>query len=516
LKTRLNRNIKRTILFLSITLLTYDCGSSDISQYPEPKSTAVNGSFISNEGTFEFGEKEYSADYGTISVLENRRNPESRLIHLPVIRIRASIENINEPVFGLAGGPGQSNLIFHPVDSLLYDHDFVIVGYRGVDGSTVLDCPEVTEAIENTSEDLLSEESLKQIGQAWESSFDRLRSTGIDLNGYNIVETIEDMEAVRKAFNYNRINLISESYGTRIAYLYGVIHPQFIHRSVMIGVNPPGGFVWDPRRTDELIKYYSCLWEKDSVMSLRCSDLAGTMQRVLKNMPGKWLFFSIDPGRVKMATFGMLFHRNTAAIVFDSFIAAEKGDNSGLALMSIAFDYVTPYMVWGDAAAKAVSADLDYWNRSSDMYEDKNLILGSPLTEFYWKPLKYGNLGIEMIPESLRVPVKSDVETLLLSGSVDFTNPPECATELLSYLKNGRQIIISEAGHVGDIRYLQLDATKGLIADYINKGIVDTSKIKYVPMDFNVKWGFPAIAKTGIGLVGIVVLLLAAGIVWIL
>ena len=512
----MNKKIKRGILFFSIILINYNCGSSNMVQYPEPPSTAINGNFVSKEGIFEFGEKEYAADYGTITVPENRHNPESILIHLPVIRIHAYMGNPQEPIFCLSGGPGMSNMNFYPIDSLLNDHDFIMVGYRGVDGSTKLDCPEVSEAIKNISEDLLSEKSLKKIGKAWESGFDRLRSTGIDLNGYTIPETIEDLESVREEFNYNRINLISESYGTRIAYLYGVMHPQSIHRSVMIGVNPPGGFIWDPRRTDELIKYYSCLWAKDSIMSKKCPDLATTIQNVLKNMPRKWLFFSIDPGRVKMAAFGMLFHRKTAAIVFDSFVAAEKGDNSGLALMSMAFDYVSPDMVWGDVAMKAVSADLDYWNRNSDKYGDKNVILGSPLTDFYWKPLKYGNLGIEMIPESLRVPVKSDVETLLLSGSVDFTNPPECATELIPYLKNGRQIIMSEAGHVGDIRYLQQDATNAIITDYINKGIVDTLRIKYVPMDFNVNMGFPTIAKTGLGIIGTVVLLVATGMVLIL
>ncbi|HSR18753.1 MAG TPA: alpha/beta hydrolase, partial [Ignavibacteriaceae bacterium] len=297
-----------------------------------------------------------------------------------------------------------------------------------------------------------------------------------------------------------------------IAYIYGIMHPESIHRSVMIGVNPPGGFIWDPEKTDGIIKYYSNLWAKDSVMSKRCPDLAAAMQKVLKNMPDNWLFFSIDPDKVKLATFGMLFHRNTAALVFDSYAAAEQGDYSGLALMSFAFNYAMPEQVWGDCFAKAVSADLYYWEKNNFTNEPE--ILGSPFNYLYWKSIDYGHFPIEMIPDSLRVPVKSDVETLLLSGSVDVTNPPQCAAELLSYLKNGKQIIMSEAGHVGDIRYLQLDATKGLIADYINKGIVDTSKIKYVPMNFEVGWGLTGIAKAALYTVTAVVLLLAAGILW--
>ena len=46
---------------------------------------------------------------------------------------------------------------------------------------------------------------------------------------------------------------VSESAGTRTAMIYGWRHPRSIQRSVMIGVNPPGHFVWDPqghRRAD--------------------------------------------------------------------------------------------------------------------------------------------------------------------------------------------------------------------------------------------------------------------------
>ncbi len=503
------------IIIVFAPLLIYSCSGSKPFQYPDPSSTATAGSFNYIKGEYQFGEKKYNADYGTITLPENRSNPHSRLIHLPVIRIHASIENIEEPVFVLGGGPGMSNMGFRPIDSLLYNHDFVIVGYRGVDGSTVLDCPEVSEAYENGEDDLLGEQSLRIIGEAWTKCFNRFKSAGVDLNGYTIPETVEDIEVVRKVLNYNRINLISESYGTRVAYIYGLIHPGVIRRSIMIAFNPPGRFFYDPKITDEKIRYYSKLWGKDSSMIEKSPNLELTMRKVLKDMPPKWGFFPINPGKVKVVTFALLFQRTTSAMVFDSYVAAEKGDYSGLALMSMAFDYVFPDMsVWGDAAIKAVSIDYD----SIKIYSAVNRqdeILGAPMNQLAWEPLKYSSFVIEMIPDSLRCPAFSNVETLILSGSVDFSTPAEYGKEFLPYLRNGRQVIISEAGHVGDIRYLQLDAINGLISDYINKGIVDTSKIRYVPMDFKVSWGFPAIAKTVLGLIGIVTLLFVASIVWI-
>ncbi|MEJ2054783.1 MAG: alpha/beta hydrolase [Calditrichaceae bacterium] len=507
--------MKWLIIYFTFTLLFSGCGSTNKIQYPEPASTDSDGSFHSKPGVFKFGEIEYNADYGTITVKENRHNNRSRLIHLPVIRVHAFTDNQNEPLFGLAGGPGESNMIFHPIDKLLYDHDFVIVGYRGVDGSSVLDCPEVADAFENGCDDLLSEQSLREIGEAWTQCYSRLESSGVDLNGYTIPETVEDLEAVRKALGYDRINLISESYGTRIAYIYGLMHPESIHRSVMIAANPPGRFFYDPQKTDEQIKYYSRLWAKDSVRVKKCEDLAATMQEVLNNMPEKWLVISINPGKVKTVAFALLFQRNTAAMVFDSFIAAKKGDYSGLALMSIAFDYVFPDMcVWGEFATKAVSADFD----SAKFYSANdypNKILGSPMNTLFWGPLKYARLPIKMIPDSLRTLVNSDVETLILSGSIDFSTPAECGKEFLPYLTNGRQVIISEAGHVGDIRYLQLDEIKSLIRDYITEGAVDTSNLEYVPMDFKTSWGFPKMAKTALVVMGGLVCIIVAGVILI-
>lgn len=507
--------MKRIIIFAMTTLVFYGCGSSNMIKYPEPSNSARDGDFYSKSSVYQFGGNKYNADFGVITVYENRRNAKSRLIHLPVIQIHALTEKSQEPIFALSGGPGISNMNFIPMDSLLYDHDFVIVGYRGVDGSTVLDCPEVKKAFEDGGVDLLNEQSLREIGKAWETSYNRFKNAGIDLNGYTISETVEDLEAVRKSLNYKKLNLISESYGTRVAYIYGLMYPESIHRSVMIGFNPPGKFIYDPQRTDEQIKHYSHLWSKDSIRSKQCPDLVAIIQKVLKEMPKKWLLFSINPGKVKIVTSALLFQRKTAAMVFDTFIRAEKGDYSGLALMSLMYNYVFPDMfVWGDLATKALSADFDSVKIFSVIDQSSDLF-GSPMNKLLWEPLKYGQFPIEMIPNSLRTDRKSDVETLILSGSIDFSTPSEHGKEFLPHLKNGKQVIISEAGHVGDIRNLQKSVVEGLVADYFNKGIVDTSEIKYIPMDFNVSFGFPTLAKTAIGIIGVVTLLLTASIIWI-
>jgi pimeloyl-ACP methyl ester carboxylesterase len=511
--------MKQVIIFLSllITLLmiTSGCGGSAFT-YPEPSMEKIDGAFVSKAGTVKIDSIEYAVDFGTITVSENRNKATSRFIDLPVVRIHSSSKNPREPIFCFSGGPGAKNMDWDwkSMWYLLPDHDIVIVGYRGVDGSTVLDCPEVAQAFKGDG-DLLGEESMKTIGRAWVASAKRLTSQGIDLDGYTMIEVIEDNEAVRKALGYERINLISESYGTRVAYLYGLKHPGSINRSVMIGANPPGRFGWNPEMIDTQLKRYSVLWSQDSVMSLKSKDLYADMQTVLNNMPRKWLLLSIDPGKVKVVTFCLLFQRKTAAMVFDTYVAAKQGDPSGLALMSLAYDYVLPSMfTWGDLASKAVSADFDSTHNYSLEMEPPGLPLGSPLSKLLWGPLQYGRWPTQQLPDEFRQLRNSDVETLLLSGSMDFSTPAENATkEFLPYLKNGKQVILSEYGHVGDVMYINRDNTRRMISSFYHTGVVDTSMNAYNKMDFNVSWGFPTLAKVAVGTLAVLGTAAVVGIV---
>src|SRR6188472_3392503 len=94
----------------------------------------------------------FAADCGTLVVPENRGNPRSRLIALPVKRIRARTAHPGTPVFRLEGGPGQTNFNFPAASWIVPDHDLVLVGYRGVEGSSRLDCPEVTSALAHSAD----------------------------------------------------------------------------------------------------------------------------------------------------------------------------------------------------------------------------------------------------------------------------------------------------------------------------------------------------------------------------
>ena len=115
--------------------------------------------------------------------------------------------------------------------------DVVLVGYRGVDGSSRLDCPEVESALRHST-DFLGDKSFRSYTSAFRSCADRLQNDGVDLAGYSLPERVDDLETARRALGYQRVDLLSESAGTRTAMIYAWRHPKSIARSVMIGVNP--------------------------------------------------------------------------------------------------------------------------------------------------------------------------------------------------------------------------------------------------------------------------------------
>ena len=119
-------------------------------------------------------------------------------------------------MFRLQGGPGVTNMTFKDASRFADRHDVVLIGYRGIDGSVRLQCPEVVSALKHSA-DFLGEESFHAYTQGFRSCATRLQANGVDLAGYGLPQRVDDLEAARKAFGYGRIDLVSESVGTRTA-----------------------------------------------------------------------------------------------------------------------------------------------------------------------------------------------------------------------------------------------------------------------------------------------------------
>src|SRR5437764_4193290 len=138
----------------------------------------------------------YRADCGTLVVPESRQKAHSRLIALPVTRIRARSAHPGVPIFRHAGGPGVSNMKFGKASRFADNHDVVLVGYRGLDGSVRLDCPEVESALKHST-DFLGEKCLRAYGDALRSCTQRVTNDGVDLAGCGLVRQLDALESPR-------------------------------------------------------------------------------------------------------------------------------------------------------------------------------------------------------------------------------------------------------------------------------------------------------------------------------
>jgi len=480
------------ILLLSTTLVTA-CSSPE-APITVPTETQAGQLAELKPCTYEANDVEYAADCGILVVPENRIAPNSRLLALPITRVRATGTFPTEPIFVLPGGPGLPNYGTSRISWFIDKHDAVIVGYRGVDGSVQLDCPEVSAHIKNLPGDMLGEASMENMTDAYARCAERLQSEGVDLGGYTVVEVIDDLEDARLALGYGKINLFSVSYGTRLSMIYAWRYPGSIHRSAMVAVNPPGHmFYYAPEVIDEQLAYYTNLCAQDPKCSTQTDDLAETMRTVSQNMPDRWLGFPIDRGMIRAASFESLSDTQAASKVFDTWLAAAKGDYSGMAMLSLAGPMMfADATVWGENIAKAASTD---YEMTRDLRADINLaasILGSPRSEM---AAAAAGWPINTIPEEYQQVQPSDVETLLVSGSIDLWTPSQFAEdELLSSLSKGQHVVVAENGHA-EMLWRQPEASERLLTSFFDTGEADDSLFTYQPWEYNPGLGFPAIAK---------------------
>ena len=502
------------LLVSGLAYLRFGAGDEPVSV---PEGAEV-GDLVLEPCTFATEDGAYEADCGTLVVPENRADPQSRLIALPVTRIRALTDQPAEPVFYLEGGPGITNTRFDQASRYVEDRDVVLVGFRGVDGSVRLECPEVATALVHST-DFLSDEFYRESGEAYRACADRHTDEGVDLAGYGLPQEADDLEDARLALGYDRVHLLSQSAGTRRAMIYAWRHPDSVHRSVMIGANPPGHFLWDPDTMDEQLDRYTALCAEDPSCSERTDDLAATMSMSSAQMPDRWLFLPINESNVRvLAFYGMMessldVSQQPAPLTFDAWLSAAEGDASGLWYQSFFGEIFPIPMVWGQYAATAsidARAVRDYF-ASVEEHEEN---LGYVGTAFAWGG---GQLAESWpaVPEGKaydRVRT-SDVETLLIGGELDTSTPPQVATEeLLPYLPNGDEVVLPALGHTMSFFAEQPEAGTRLINTFLASGRVDDSLYGPQEVDFTPAQTTTTMAKvlasTMVGLTLFAVLLL--------
>ncbi len=145
-----------------------------------------------------------------------------------------------DPVFLLAGGPGQSAIGLAATAGgqfarLLNRRDVVLVDQRGVGRSAPLACDDDEPSAPLAGR--LDNEGVARLVARCREALQKLPHG--DLRQYTTTIAMQDLDAVRAALGVERINLIGGSYGTRAGLEYARQFPQRVRRLVLDGVAPP-------------------------------------------------------------------------------------------------------------------------------------------------------------------------------------------------------------------------------------------------------------------------------------
>lgn len=220
---------------------------------PDLESTAAAGDSVS---TFEAAPCPFAVAQGAVPqgaklecgfviVPEDHAKPGGSTIRLAVVVLKSRRPDRRpDPVVLLSGGPGEKTVsnalaILQMLAATAPNRDIVVFDQRGVGLSEpALECP----GWEQAQFDLLDEEdtvtSLRSVFDALMGCRDRLVSEGHQLSAYNTVQSAADVDAIRIALGYGRVNLYAGSYGSLLGQAVARDHPDGIRSMVMWSVWP--------------------------------------------------------------------------------------------------------------------------------------------------------------------------------------------------------------------------------------------------------------------------------------
>ena len=400
-----------------------------------------------------------AAECGTYEVFEDRRAKSGRRIPLKIVVLRAVETNRNsDPLFILAGGPGQAasenakffNRVFAQVRR---QRDIVMVDQRGTGGSNGLDCDIFGATVQGHLGDLFPIRELRRCAGEWKKRADlRLYTTDI---------AMQDLDEVREAMGYQRINLFGTSYGTRAAQVYMRQFPDRVRSVIMKGVTPITTALTVPMARDAQraldLTFEDCradkacgeifpgLVEKWRAVLARL-DRGEVQVEITDPETRKAVRVAISRATVTPTIRSLLQGVEGAAQVPLMIDRASKDDFAPLATAALevrrGFRKVVSagmFLAITTAEDMPVSPPDEVAHASRDTF----------LQDYYFQQLQRAAeiMPRGEVPAGYREPVKSDVPTLLISGFVDPATPPSGAEEVARHLTKSRHVVVRYGSH---------------------------------------------------------------------
>jgi pimeloyl-ACP methyl ester carboxylesterase len=394
-------------------------------------------------------------------VAENPKQAQGRHIglHLAVVRSDAA-KPAPDIVVLLAGGPGEAATQSF-ADTALYagvlkHHDVLLLDQRGTGGSNALSCQRTAgdpPAQTSDAEAPSAEEARRRVT----SCLAEVRKVA-DPRYYTTTIAVGDLEQVRQALGAPRFDLISVSYGTRVAQQYLMRHPDGV-RSVVLDSPAPNQLILGEgfaASLDAALKsdFADCSAAPacsqafgdplHTLYTLR-DGLRGNPQRVSFRDPRTFQPVSrlLTPDALMGVVRLFAYEPETAALLPLSIDAAAHGDFAPLLGQQRLLDAdLAGDMSGGMGMSVICSEDADALRAQP---QDADTLLGNALIEQIRAHCSVWPHGA--MPADFHAVLHSDSPVLILSGARDPVTPPEYGEAIMAGLSNARHLVLKGQGH---------------------------------------------------------------------
>ncbi|MEM6378601.1 MAG: alpha/beta hydrolase [Bacteroidota bacterium] len=405
--------------------------------------------------------KDQQYQFGYLIVPENRSNPKSKSIQLPVYIFKSRNPNPQlDPIIYTVGGPGYTTMTSAPYMnyySYLDDRDFILFEQRGTAyAKPSLNCPEWSEAIAETDSpnfNVDKRDSILTLAAA--ACKERLKAEGIDLNAYHTQAIAADIADLRKVLGLKSYNLLTMSYSTKIAQVMLRDFPEGI-RSVVMDGSLPLAARYDEESNANLMQAVDKLLSDCGADPACAEEFPSLKSRFLEFLESKNeapLSIQVTNPNTKAQEQFYLRGRD----LISAFTAAptsavpsipsemEKilsGDYSTIqASLAELFEEPGNGVGIGMRLSVWCAEEYPFNNQKTIKQETENYPAIQGRSPAVYKSEVCKVWGVQAAPKKEDQAVKSDVPVLLLNGEYDEFTPPHWAAAMQKHLPNSFHLV---------------------------------------------------------------------------
>ncbi len=414
---------------------------------------------------------------GTVEVPENHDDPSGRRIRLRVKILEAMETKTADPVFFLAGGPGQAagdieTMVIGRFAVRLADRDFVLVDQRGTGGSNPLTCH--TEAPNDPTRFFGPQYTEEEIAACLDELAPRA-----DVRLYTTQDFVQDLDAVREKLGYERINVVGGSYGTKAGLVYMRAYPDRVRASVLEGVAPPSFLNPLPaaRGSQDALDAFFDACAADAGCARSFPDLARRFDALLARLesdplmvpvPGSKVSAPLERDALAYLTHILLFNTPSTLLLPRLIVELEQGLTRTLnAVYKDINESLVGGIYFGMQLTVTCTENEPYFATRDLDAATADTYIGRMMVDGVREECTRWPRGV--VPPGFYDPVSVDVPTLILSGAADPATPQGFGRDVAAGLPRSQSFLIPNGAHI-----TPHPCTDELVAQFIRTGGTET------------------------------------------